>query len=282
MAEQTAKDEQLTSKVDLFAGYSDWIPNRVIHGNHVSNARYGVIASATYYFNPAFGVEFAGDSHFASSNTSMRSVSIGTVYRINLPARFTVFAHVLGGAAEIVGPQNPSYYGLPATSNRVEPAWGPQLTFGGGVDWNLPFFHHRLSLRLLQADDLYQYFNSVPLAVGSRNLDTYRISSGLIFRFGVAQPSPVTLLCRATPLSVLPGEVVTVSGDPNHISHRKKSVFHWRGPGIDSGETSPSVMVHTAGFRPGTYVVDGQVFQGQHAGESARCTATFHVMPNIQ
>jgi hypothetical protein len=282
-AQQAARDAPPTSKIDLFAGYTDWLPNAVIHGEHLSNARQGIIASGTYYFNPTIGVELAGDYHLASANTSMRSVSIGPIYRFALPAHFTAFAHVLGGAAEIVGPEDPSYYGSPITADRIGPAWGPQLTFGGGMDWNVPFFHHRLSLRLLQVDDLYEYFHLDPLVVGSRNLNTLRISSGIVFRFGeINPPQPVTLSCVASPLNVLPGELLTVSGEPDHLSRHKDIVFHWTGQGVGAGETSPAVTVDTAGLEPGTYLIGGQVVQGQHAGESAHCTAKFRVMPMKQ
>jgi hypothetical protein len=258
------------------------LPNAVIHGEHLSNARQGVIASGAYYFSPSIGVELAGDYHLASANTSMRSVSIGPIFRFALPAHFTAFAHVLGGAAEIVGPEVASYYGYPITADRIGPAWGPQLTFGGGIDWNVRFFHHRLSLRLLQVDGLYEYFHLDPL-VGSRNLNTLRISSGVVFRFGAINPPlPVTLSCMASPLNVLPGELLTVSGEPDHLNRHKDIVFHWTGPGVGAGETSPAVTVDTAGLEPGTYLIGGQVVQGQHAGESAHCAAKFRVMPMKQ
>jgi hypothetical protein len=281
-AQQVASDASPPSRIDLFAGYTDWLPNAVIHGEHLSNARQGVIASGAYYFSPSIGVELAGDYHLASANTSMRSVSIGPIYRFALPAHFTAFAHVLGGAAEIVGPEVASYYGYPVIADSIGPAWGPQLTFGGGIDWNVRFFHHRLSLRLLQVDDLYEYFHLNPL-LGSINLNTLRISSGVVFRFGAINPPlPVTLSCVASPLNVLPGELLTVSGEPDHLNRHKDIVFHWTGPGVGAGETSPAVTVDTAGLEPGTYLIGGQVVQGQHAGESAHCAAKFRVMPMKQ
>jgi hypothetical protein len=281
-AQQTPKDAPLPSEFDLFAGYSQWFPNVIIQGEHLSNSRQGVVASGTYYFNRTIGVELVGDYHLASGNTSMRSVSIGPVYRFPLPAHFTAYLHVLGGAAEIVGPEYPSYFGPSIAGDKIGPAWGPQLTFGGGIDWNAPFFHRRLSLRLLQADDLYEYFHLSP-SVGSTNLNTFRISSGLVFRFGAINPAqPVTLSCVASPLNVLPGELLTVSGDPAHLNRHKRVVFHWTGPGVEAGDTSPAVTVDTAGLEPGTYRIGGQVVQGLHAGDSAHCVANFRVMPMKQ
>ncbi len=49
-------------------------------------------------------------------------------------------------AAGLAGPniENPPYH---------EPyRWGPTLTAGGGMDYDLPFFDNRFSLRLFEAD----------------------------------------------------------------------------------------------------------------------------------
>jgi hypothetical protein len=73
----------LRFEFDLFAGYSQWLPNVIVEGEHLSNLRQGVIAGGTYYFNRRIGMELAGDCHFASGNTS---------------THFTAFVHVLGAA----------------------------------------------------------------------------------------------------------------------------------------------------------------------------------------
>jgi hypothetical protein len=92
-----------------------------LQGEHLSNSRQGVIASGTYSFNRNIGVELAADYHLASGNTSVRSVSVGPVYRFPLPAHFTAYVHVLGGAAEIVGPEFPLYFGLPFANFQSHP-----------------------------------------------------------------------------------------------------------------------------------------------------------------
>jgi hypothetical protein len=282
-AQQTLnKDNIVPSKFDLFAGYTAWLPNATIEGNHLSNSRQGLIVSGAYYLTPTFGLELSGDYHIATGNNSMRSVALGPIVRRPVAHDFTVFGHILGGAAEFVGPPYTIFIGtIYQEDRRLGPAWGPQLTIGGGIDWAVPFFHHRLTLRLLQADYLYEYFHLDPSSavVGSSNLNTLRLNSGIVFRFGEVQaPPPVVLACTATPQNVLPGELLTVNGEASHLNRHKEATFHWTGPGVGQGEFNPAVTVDTTGLEPGTYRIGGQVSEGPRAGQSAHCTALFKVM----
>src|SRR5580692_861460 len=60
-AQQTLnKDNIVPSKFDLFAGYTAWLPNAAIEGNHLSNSRQGLIVSGAYYLTPTFGLELSG------------------------------------------------------------------------------------------------------------------------------------------------------------------------------------------------------------------------------
>src|ERR1700743_2620998 len=114
MAQHSGDAAALPSQFDLFAGYSAWMPNATIQGQHLSNSGSGIILTGAYYLNPMFGLELSSDYHFASGNTSMRSLAIGPIIRHPMAYNFTVFAHALGGAAELVGPPDPiiagSYY----------------------------------------------------------------------------------------------------------------------------------------------------------------------------
>jgi hypothetical protein len=270
------------SQVDLFAGYSAWIPHNTVDGHPLSNSRQGIIASGAYYLKPLVGIELVGDYHLATGNVSMRSVAAGPIFRRPLPYHFTGFVHVLGGAAEVVVPS----YGFYTQAGQFErffgPAWGPQLTVGGGLDWTVPFFHHRLNVRLLQADYVYQYIHFAPTGSvdGSTTFNTLRLSSGIVFRFGaVSVPTPVSLICSVAPQNVLSGELLSVTGNPTNLNRHKQATFHWIGPGVGQGEVNSSVTVDTAGLSPGTYRIGGQVSEGPRAGESARCTTQFRVMP---
>jgi hypothetical protein len=277
-AQQTLDQPALPSQFDLFAGYSAWIPNATIQGQHLSNSRQGIIIGGAYYFRPRFGVELSGDYHLAAGNTSMRSVAIGPILRRPLANNFQVFAHALGGAAEIVGPPDPIIAGDYYSYRQVGPTWGPQFTLGGGLDWTLLFFHHRLTLRLLQADYVYQHYELG--ANGRANLNTLRLSSGIVFRIGeMALPAPVTFTCTAAPQNVFPGELLTVTGEASNLDRRKDVSYHWSGPGVAQGESNPAVTIDTDGLTPGTYRIGGQVSEGPRAGQSAHCSVAFRVMP---
>jgi hypothetical protein len=277
-AQQTLDKAAQPSQFDLFAGYSAWIPNAVIQGQHLSNARQGIIIGGAYYLKPKFGLELSGDYHLAAGNTSMRSVAVGPILRRPLANNFTVFAHALGGAAEIVGPPDPIIAGDYYSYRQVGPTWGPQFTLGGGIDWTLPFFHRRLALRLLQADYVFQHYEFG--ANGRANLNSLRLNSGIVFRIGeMAPPAPVKFTCTAAPQNVFPGELLTVTGEASNLDRRKDVSYHWLGPGVAQGESNPAVTVDTDGLAPGTYRIGGQVSEGPRAGQSAHCTVQFRVMP---
>ncbi len=278
MAQQAVDPAALPSRFDLFAGYSAWVPNATIQGQPLSNSRQGIILTGAYYLNPMFGLELSSDYHIASGNNSMRSLALGPILRRPIGHGFTAFAHALGGAAELVGPPDPVIAGSYYLPRRLGPVWGPQLTLGAGLDWTLPIFHHSVSLRLLQADYTYQHFELD--SSGRANLDSLRLSSGIVFKIGAVAPRPpVTFACTATPQNVLPGELLTVTGETKNVDRRKNVTFHWTGPGLSQNEVNPAVTVDTAGLEPGTYRIGGQVSEGPRAGQSARCTVQFRIMP---
>ncbi len=66
----------------------------------------------------------------------------------------TPFIHGLGGGAMVGGPDH-------------EPnTWGPDVTAGGGLDLETPWFNHHLAIRLFQAD--YEYMHA---DFGNRSLE---------------------------------------------------------------------------------------------------------------
>ena len=109
--------------------------------------------------------------------------------------------------------------------------WGPSLTAGGGMDYDLPFFNNRFSLRLFQAD--YRYIHEdygpyvgVPTAgvLGGRaNLSGVDLSTGIVTHFGhIIPPPPVTFACVAAPATGFPGDPITVTGTATNLNPKKK------------------------------------------------------------
>jgi outer membrane protein OmpA-like peptidoglycan-associated protein len=186
----------------------------------------------------------------------------------------TPFVHALAGAVRLGGPNNEP--GGPWHAYT----WGPALTVGGGLDYELPFANHRLALRLFQAD--YQYYHEdfgPALETGGRaNVNAARLSAGLVVHFGsIVPPPPVAYSCTANPDSVYPGEQVTITGTATNLNAKKTASYSWSGQGLTVSGTNSTATIDTMNLQPGDYKVSGHVTEGNKAGESADCTAQFTV-----
>ena len=85
----------------------------------------------------------------------------------------TPFVHGLVGAARVDGPDHNPF------------KWGPDLTAGGGVDYETPWFNHRLAIRVFQADYEYMHADFGPGVFGGRaNINAARLSGGVVFHVG--------------------------------------------------------------------------------------------------
>jgi hypothetical protein len=283
-AQQAVSKEHSASRVDVFAGYSSWVPGGSIENTpfpgatHFPNDSRGAILSGAYYFTPSFGLELAGDYHFNQSNDSLLSFAVGPVVRRTAPRGFTFFAHALVGAADIVGPYAP----VRGTQYSYQPLgadWGPQMTLGGGLDFRVPHFHHRLTLRLFQADYVYHHIDFGPSA-GIAQLNSGRFDAGIVWRIGSVAPTPpVTLACTATPQTIYAGEPLSVIGIASNLDRHRKATFQWAGRGLRLDESTPVVNIDTTGLEPGTFKITGHVSEGVRAGQSAGCVTQFTVMP---
>ena len=145
------------SRVDVFLGYSYFGAHGQLKpaGINYSSIDYGAIGSGAYYFNKYVGAEMIFAAHPNGKNDDVYTMSAGPIFRAPME-NFTLFAHGLAGAARVDGPNshNGTYF------NPYQ--WGPALTAGGGMDYDLPFFNHRFSLRLFQADYRYIHENYGP------------------------------------------------------------------------------------------------------------------------
>ena len=276
--QQKTSSESPASRVDIFAGYSAWIPGATIDHSSFPNDWRGAMTSGTYYFNRNYGMELAADYYYAQNNDSMYSFALGPVFRQPQRYGFTLFAHALMGGANVIGPYAP-VNGPYVDYRQLGPAWGPQLTLGGGIDYAVPLFHHRFSLRVAQVDYLYTHAN-FGSGLGGGNLNSARLSGGLVLHLGSAlPPPPVTLACVATPQRVFAGDPVSIISEGTNLDFRKQTVYRWRGIGTRLDDTGPIADVDSTGLEPGTYVVRGHVSEGNKAGQSANCAANFTVMP---
>ncbi len=211
------------SRFDLFTGYSYFGAHGQVKpaGINYSSVDLGAAGSGAYYFNKYVGAEILITAHPDGQNDGIYTGSAGPIFRAPMQ-NFTLFAHGLAGAARIGGPNNS---GTPFYHEPYQ--WGPSLAAGGGMDYDLPFFNHRFSLRLFEAD--YRYIHAdfgpyspppTPGVMGGRaNLGAAELSSGIVTHFGsIIPPPPVTFACVASPETGYPGDPITITGTAANLN----------------------------------------------------------------
>ncbi|HLY42462.1 MAG TPA: OmpA family protein [Terracidiphilus sp.] len=284
--------EDSPSRFDIFAGYSYLAPHGTVEvpqqdGTTVpfsyNAVNLGGLFSGAYYFNKYVGgqVELGfhnwGDRDPNGSNVGTHgnddgftTISGGIIFRYPT-SDITPFVHALVGGADVHGPDfNPN-------------KWGPDLTAGGGLDYETPLLNHRLAIRIFQADYEYMHADFGPNVGGGRaNINAARLSAGLVFHVGsLAPPPPVTISCSANPTSVFAGEPVTVTATAGMLNPKLNAVYSWSGDGVSGSGTT--AQVNTSSLAPGSYTVKCGVKEGKPGKEgmkpweTADGTATFTV-----
>jgi outer membrane protein OmpA-like peptidoglycan-associated protein len=282
----SAPGEPPLSRVDIFLGYSYAAPKATVEtplgdgsyfAQRPSAVDAGALASGAYFFNRYVGGQFEYGNHQNGKNDGFQTAQAGIIFRFPVASDDIIpFIHGLAGATRFGGPNNDAPGDSPGTFHNYQ--WGPALTAGGGLDYGLPWFNHRLALRLFQADYEYFHVNWGPQAIsgGRLNANVARLSTGLVFKFGdIVPPPPVAYACSASPSSVFPGEPVTITGTATNLNPKKTATYSWTGEGA-SGANS-TATVETGSLAPGSYTVTGHVTEGSKAGQSADCTAQFTV-----
>jgi outer membrane protein OmpA-like peptidoglycan-associated protein len=270
------------SRVDVFLGYSYFGAHGQLKpaGINYSSIDYGALGSGAYYFNKYVGAELIFAAHPDGLNDGLYTVSGGPIFRAPMQ-NFTLFAHGLAGGGYLTGPNksNPFIY-----HNAYQ--WGPALTAGGGMDYDLPFFDHRFSFRLFQADYRYIHEDFGPFTppptggqVGGRaNLSGAELSTGIVAHFGhIIPPPPVTYSCTASPATVYPGDPITVTGTALNLNPKKTPTYSWTTDGGTISGTSNVATIDTKNANPGTYTAKGHVSEGAKPGEIADCSAQYTV-----
>jgi outer membrane protein OmpA-like peptidoglycan-associated protein len=276
------------SRVDIFLGYSYFGAHGQVKpaGLKYSSIDVGAIGSGAYYFNKYVGAELIGVSHPSGQNDQFFSISAGPIFRAPMQ-NYTLFAHALAGGGKLGGPNNET----PALLEHEPSMWGPTLTVGGGMDYDLPFFNHKFGLRLFEADYRYvhaDYGNPVAIPTtgtlgGRANIGAAELSTGLLMHFGHILPPPaVTYACSVTAptADIYPGDPVTVTGTATNLNPKKTASYSWASP--DAGTISSSsnvVTVDTKSLAAGTYTVKGHVSDGAKPYEIADCSTQFVVKP---
>ena len=261
------------TRFEIYGGYAYFHPlGGTIATRPYSAIQPGAAGSATGYFNRTFGIQIEGGASPKGPNDSVYTVEAGPVVRYSY-GRFVPFAHALGGVARLRGPalQPPTY------------GWG--LTVGVGLDYVLPYLRRRVAVRPIQADYEFTHVDYGELAPngltgGLAEIKAYRLSAGVVLRFGGSLPKehPLVYACSASPSQVFAGDPVTVTGTSTGPATRGRSIYTWEVSGGRAAITDDTVVIATAGLAAGNYAVSGHLSQGKGAGANASCTETFTVL----
>jgi hypothetical protein len=265
----TLPDAPGPSRVDLYGGYAYFHPqNSGINGYLYQPINPGAVVSVTGYFNRTFGVQAEGGFHPSGPNDCVYTAQAGPVARRQY-GRFVPFVHVLGGSAKVGGPVF-----QPCT-------WGYGFTGGLGFDYVIS---QHFAIRPIQADFVYTHVNYGPLVQpggvngGTGQIDAYRLSSGLVIRFGDMTPhAPLTLACTVQPMSGFSGDPLTVSGTVQNADPKKRVTYTWSSTGGTVSGSDVTASIDTSRVAPGDYVVTGHASEGSHISEQASCAANFTV-----
>ncbi len=271
------------SRVDVFLGYSYFGAHGEVKPADISysSVNLGAIGSGAFYFNKYVGGEIVGVSHNDGQNDGMFTASAGLIVRAPMQ-NFTVFAHGLAGGARLGGPNDEN----PATLEHEPYTWGPTLTAGGGMDYSLPFFGNKFSLRLFEADYRYIHADFGPSTTiptggvlgGRANLSGVDLSAGIVGHFGsIVPPPPVMLACSVAPATAFPGDPLTVTGTATNLNPKKTATYNWTSTGGTLSGTGATVNIDTKDAAPGSYSVKGHVSEGAKPGQMADCSADFTI-----
>ena len=241
------------SRFDIYGGYGYFGPvDSDIYNQNYTALPAGMVTSFAGYFNRRFGLEGEYSKFFNDPDYCFGAVQGGPVFRFPL-GRLVPFMHILGGGAQI-GPS----YDHSGSANTC--SWGWTATGGAGIDYILPAFHNHLAIRPVEGDFEYVDKNFGPqpapnaLAGGDAQITAYRLSAGFVIRLGETTPAlPASYGCEAQPVSVYPGDPVTVTGTTMNLEQSKKllPIYTWTTNGGQIPEKTPSRERHRCHERPG-------------------------------
>jgi len=181
-AQATPDTTSRLSRVEVFSAYSFWAPHAEIGTTAFLPNRVGFLVGGNYALTSRYGISAEGQRQIQDNNNGMYSFAAGPSARHTFTAeRVTFFVHAEGGAAYLTGPNLNGFGGYSYFYNSAH--WGPMLMVGGGFDYETPFLHGALQLRLMQADFQYIHENFGPVQLttgGDLGISGARLSSGLV------------------------------------------------------------------------------------------------------
>jgi hypothetical protein len=270
------------SRVDLFGEYTYFHPiNSDMFNQQFPPITGGVAGGITGYFSRSFGIQGEYTYFFNHPDYCVSTVQGGPVLRHQM-GRLVPFLHAMGGAARV----GPAY----AHSGSASPCtWGWVATGGLGLDYILPAaaLGNHLALRLVEGDfhysDVKYSAQTAPVIepASEGQITAYRLSTGLVWRFGDMSPGlPASFGCEVQPVSVFPGDPITVTGRVINLEESRKllPVYTWSSSGGRITGSAGGATIATNGMAAGDYAVTGRVSEGSGPAQHAECAASFRVV----
>jgi len=276
------------AKAEVFLGYTHFgAGSTSTAGNRMVGLNGGSAAFA-FNFNNYFGLVADVGGYDANrlqltgngANQPLVVDASGTAYtylfgpRVSFrrDSRISPFAQVLVGGVHASQMTLSNCAGAFCTPLPAQNALA--MTGGGGLDIRVT---RHMFIRAIQAEYMLTRFASITGAANTTQND-FRLSSGLVFRFGNAMPSlPVQFACTVQPQVAFPGEPVTVTGTATNLDPKHQAVYSWKTSGGTVSGSDANATVSTTGLAPGSYSVIGSVSAGHRVTEQAQCTASFTI-----
>ena len=155
------------------------------------------------------------------------------------------------------------------------------MVAGGGLDANVS---KHISLRVVQAEYFLTNFtapSSAPTGTSVNRQNNFRLSTGIVFRFGEKQPPPVhppSVSCSADKSSVVQdsGDVVGIHASATNPDGVPLT-YSWTATGGSVDGTGADVRWNSGGTAPGTYTINSRVDDGR--GNTTSCSSDINVQP---
>jgi hypothetical protein len=92
-------------------------------------------------------------------------------------------------------------------------------------------------------------------------------------------PLPASFGCEVQPVTVYPGDPITVTGSTLNLEQRRKltPTYTWTTTGGRLSRSESGATIATNGLAPGDYTVVGKVSEGSSPTQHAECSASFRV-----
>ncbi len=257
----------LQPRAEIFGGYSWLHPNGYVDWGKVPDIAHGWNASSTFYFPNMrnLGVVVDGSGHYNSTYSNVGLGLLGLQYKFRND-QFSPFVRVLVGAA----------HNSPA---GLSSEWRAAVGGGGGFDLTL---NNLFSVRIAQADYIYNSYNPGVYNNHTSQWNMVRLSAGVVINLGNYYTAPLSAACTANPTTpVFAGEPVTVTATGTNFSPKHTLTYAWTATGGKLATPSAATStIDTTGLAAGSYNANATITDPKwKKNNSASCSTSFTIKP---